>query len=805
MTKATKVLLINPPLWNVYAPHLAVPLLTATLKAHGWPAIGADLGIEIIDWLLSAEGLTAIGERLEERARTVASDERRRVDRAFAVLPSAIEYIDRAKQALRRVEVLHDHDTFIKASRHVRNALWCISAAFDKLDFDLKANNQYYSTRSTREVLEAAEDPDRNIYRWVLERRPPPVLQDPEVGLVGISLSADTQLVAAMTIAKIVREQRPDVRITMGGNFATRMVSRWQERHPFFDLIDNFVLYEGEEALPALCERDLSGRNIDVPGLVESTPSGALRRTDPVPVDLDKPVTPDFTDLPLDRYFAPGPILPLLASRSCMWHCAFCSIPFASNKFRMRSTSSIVRDMEHLAAIHHTRYFMFVDEIMTIRTLRELARDLPEGRFYWYGETRFAPGLNDDLAHKLRRSGCRRLDLGLESFNQRVLDLMQKGTSVSYIPNNLYSLMRGRVPFHLFVIIGFPGETAEEARHTIDFATASVKQAREEFGIEYCTWAASPFVLDMLSPVGENPEAFGVKPITPPADKDLAFSLDYHVQDGLSQTQSDELAVLTDHVPGTAQATLSEVPFHQGGVDIGDAEEYIFLRACEESSLPTKMPARELLIHEGLERATCWLADDVSIWPAAASFLDREGGPCLLLYRAVTDGIEELDLEFVGALPRSGEQIGYAELCGRFITATGMPQQRARALVDQLVRSGFLDTDAKRVRVQPFDQQLIFRQESGVIAVFDNDSRRGKLVSARSGQCVQLNAKAFAAWLVCKDGSSPYSPELLFLISSPERWAEVFATLACEGFIYPERCVPSAVFDNQRKALPQFK
>lgn len=55
-------LLINPPLWNAYAPHLAVPLLAGTLRDQGFAVHSYDASVEVLDWLLSADGLRALAE-----------------------------------------------------------------------------------------------------------------------------------------------------------------------------------------------------------------------------------------------------------------------------------------------------------------------------------------------------------------------------------------------------------------------------------------------------------------------------------------------------------------------------------------------------------------------------------------------------------------------------------------------------------------------------------------------------------------------------------------------------------------------
>ncbi|KNE83097.1 MULTISPECIES: B12-binding domain-containing radical SAM protein [Streptomyces] len=580
-----RVLLINPPIWNVYAPHLAVPLLAAVMRRHGWQVSSLDLSIEQTDWLLSAEGLAALLPRAERRWDVLPDTERRAHLERLAAFPDTIGRIDRARAALTSRDVLTDPSSFTDAATVVRNALGCVSAAFPGLSFDLRGNFSCFSPRRSDSVLEAAVSPDRNVYGWVIERRPIRALDDSDLAVAGISVSADTQLIAALTIARYIKRRRPDVHVVMGGNLTTRMVSRWQQEHPFFRYVDSFVSYEGEDALPALCDRVVGTDHRPVPGLLERDGRGGLLRTPAAMVDISELPRPDFDGLPLDRYFAPGPVLPLQASRSCAWDCAFCSIPFASNKFRLRRPEQVVDDMAALAAENGTDTFMFVDEIMTLTSLRGVSRALIEGghELFWYGETRFGKGLDDKLASALRRSGCRRLDLGLESYNQRVLDLMRKGTKVADIEPSLAALLGNKVPVHLFCMTGFPGETAEEAQRTRDLVAEVLQRSVREYGVPYSTAANGPFVLDVLSPVGQRPDLFGVEVVPPEDGEDLAFDLDYTVTEGL--TQEDATRLTSGAEASGANASPAGAAFHRN-TWIGDAEEWSFLWAVAEAELP---------------------------------------------------------------------------------------------------------------------------------------------------------------------------------------------------------------------------
>lgn len=734
MASRPRTLLVNPPLWNVYAPHLAVPLLTAVLREHGWPVTAFDLSATHLRWMLTSKTVAGLLDRYD-RAGELGLD-LAAVDEARLLLPSVRDGVEAAWATIHDTASLHDHAAFTAATRTIGNALVCHSAAFAGFHCDLRSNRQHHSERSSASVMAAARDSDRNPYRWAFESLLPPRLADPELGMVGVSVSADTQLIPAMTVAALVREHRPDLRIVMGGNYITRIAGRWRDRHPFFDLVDDFVLYEGEDAIVALCENLFEGGTRPVSGRSSLTPDGRLEFAPARDVDLATLPAPDFDDYDLDSYLAPGPVLPVLASRSCAWDCAFCSIPFASNRFRHRDAVAVVAEMQHLARRYGSTSFMFVDEIMTQRTLREVSAELVrrDAGLHWYGETRFTAGLDDALAAQLHESGCRRLDLGLESYNQRVLDLMRKGTKVEHIEPNVDALLRAGVPVHLFCITGFPGETVEEARRTAEFVERTLRRSKDEFALPYSTSVNGPFILDLLSPVGQHPERFGVTVLHPGPHEDLALSVDYLTATGLAGTEAALLAAEADALPDTGRTA----PLHHRGL-VGESEEYAFLRCVLRTGVPPGRATADPAVFAPAPDATLRLADGVT-WRVSAD------GGTVGLYSAGADSILRLPARWVGLV--SDAAAG---------TRADSGDEDALELLCTLWTFGFL-ADARR-HAAPLpdgpDPGLRLRATPGWREIVAPTTGRTRMTSLVTGREVVLNVHAFLLWLDHAEGGQP--------------------------------------------------
>lgn len=69
-------------------------------------------------------------------------------------------------------------------------------------------------------------------------------------------MSGCFQLISAVTLAKLIKEECPSVKhVSLGGNYITRLADDcMKEWHPFFEYIDSIMMYDGEEPLARLLE-----------------------------------------------------------------------------------------------------------------------------------------------------------------------------------------------------------------------------------------------------------------------------------------------------------------------------------------------------------------------------------------------------------------------------------------------------------------------------------------------------------------------------------------------------------------------
>jgi magnesium-protoporphyrin IX monomethyl ester (oxidative) cyclase len=79
--------------------------------------------------------------------------------------------------------------------------------------------------------------------------------------------------------------------------------------------------------------------------------------------------------------------------------------------------------------------------------------------------------LDRDLLKKIKESGCVDLTIAIESGSPRVLKMINKPVDLSHAKKVIQIMRELGIYSKVFFMVGFPGETKEEIKKTIDFAS----------------------------------------------------------------------------------------------------------------------------------------------------------------------------------------------------------------------------------------------------------------------------------------------------------------------------------------------
>ena len=483
------VCLLFPPTTDPRSPHLSIASLAAFLRREGVAVHVRDLDVEGLHWILDPK-------RLSDAASTLATARANVADRE--TVTSLLDWAPRlhtsapaALATLRDPIEFFDPDLHHQARAVIALGLRLVSAANGKVDYAI--DNARYDIRGIdpsklADLLRATADPRYDLfYDFVVDEVFPDLeLHSPDI--VGISILNRQQILPGLALARMVK--RRGWFTVIGGTVFAKFAVELQTRATFFATFCHaLVPYEGETALLELATllcggrgygatvRDLSGLGVArIPNLLWRDHGDAVRVNRTHLEDVSALPTPDFDGLPLQLYLSPAPVLPILTGKGCYFNrCKFCDIPainrISRKAYRIRPAERVAEDVHTLHERFDARHFVITDEALAPRFLDELASALDgcrhQFRFVGYArlERRFTPALFE----RLHGMGVRKLFFGLESGSPAVLEHMDKGIDLETARRTLRDCASAGIAVHVFSIVGFPEETEQQARETLQF------------------------------------------------------------------------------------------------------------------------------------------------------------------------------------------------------------------------------------------------------------------------------------------------------------------------------------------------
>jgi len=263
-------------------------------------------------------------------------------------------------------------------------------------------------------------------------------------------------------LARLIRELYPQAHIAVGGPHATALPADMLEH---CSAIDTVVIGEGEETFACL----LSG--IEKNAVACGLPGTAYRSEGRVLLAPPRPRIDELDRLAPACDCAADHII--ITSRGCPWDCSFCASTCIWGK-KVRSFSpEYVLDMLNILVNDCGQKALAVkDETFTLNRDRvhAVCRGIMKRglSFLWSCDTR-VDSLDEELLLAMRRAGCVRISLGVESAAAPVLAGMGKGI----VPDNVRAAVAAArqlgYQIRLYMIAGAPEETQATLEESIAF------------------------------------------------------------------------------------------------------------------------------------------------------------------------------------------------------------------------------------------------------------------------------------------------------------------------------------------------
>lgn len=294
-------------------------------------------------------------------------------------------------------------------------------------------------------------------------------------GVFGVS-SMSVDFGIAVKAVKIIKDINKESIVILGGVHATVAlddVERILE-------IDYIIGGEGEEAFSDLLER--LENNARPPRIIKGT-------------------TPDINTLPFpDREifdFRNGemktpwllhlqtPFVSIITSRGCPFKCTFCQPAERAvfgGKARIRKVDNVINELKFLRDKYSFKSLLIHDDLFTFNRswvtefCKKYRKNGFEQMFTCQARADFITN-NEDVVKEMRESGLSCFMIGFESGSQRILDFIQKGTTIEQNRRAVEICHKYGIKIFANYMFGLPTETPEEVFATIDF----IKWARPEY------------------------------------------------------------------------------------------------------------------------------------------------------------------------------------------------------------------------------------------------------------------------------------------------------------------------------------
>lgn len=281
-------------------------------------------------------------------------------------------------------------------------------------------------------------------------------------------------------VAKLVRENSPESKIIVGGHHATAFPT-YMFAQAYAAAV---VLGEGELTTLELIRAMLDDKSLDTVKGIAYLEDGKVLLTEPRKfiTDLNSIPYPSYSDFNLDDYLGipefKGRAASIMTSRGCPHRCVFCSASsFWKRKWRARSPENVIGEIEWLYHEYKVRNFSFFDDNFTVNKERAMAicRGIIDKKvdINWVASSHVTH-IDEELLRWMRKSGCYRIDFGIETGNPTVLTNIRKNQTVVQIEHAFRLVHEVGIKPRAYLIVGCPGETKE----TIDETLALMKKIR---------------------------------------------------------------------------------------------------------------------------------------------------------------------------------------------------------------------------------------------------------------------------------------------------------------------------------------
>lgn len=574
-------LLLHPPFADPTQPYLSLPTLKGWLRARGMDATVLDLNVEAAHWLFEPAQVKAVGRLVGQRfshlnrERRLGFDEQREylaldrarlaVERVLAADPSPVD-------VFRTREHFYDAARYAVARRTADDYMEAVSAAHWPYRFGFNHASHSVAPWSF-DMLEAYWTERRSPLHGYYERAfpsyedfdwesdaPPPRFDPADVEFVGVSVVFPSQIPEALYLCRFLRARMPSAFLALGGPAIHQVTihADTARQQRLLQWVDAIGLFEGEATLAALFPRlgawraagDAAARFDvlkDVPNLLAADGGGAPQLGPRFTLDLREAELPDYSDLDLDRYWAPSRTLLYAPTRGCYWgQCSFCYYGLtetATASYREVPPDRAASDLATLSRRYGVKNVYLSCDVLSPRYAVRFAAALLEKnvKLRWSSDLKIETYFTPERCELLFRSGLRSAAFGIESGSDRILELMRKGVTRETLTTVNRAFHDAGIATEWMTFTDHPDESLAEALATLDWIEAEADHVD--------LFIVGKFGLEAGSHIAQEPLRYGVRSVYYAEGDDLRLYAQFtHKSGRRSRAAEDELERELDRI-----------------------------------------------------------------------------------------------------------------------------------------------------------------------------------------------------------------------------------------------------------------
>lgn len=540
MKKNTKKFIFaTVPIGTPYFPEMSIPSLVSQLRFNGYDVDVMDLNIDFLREIYTKEYILDSIETVKKQYDEIQSSENKVVQAyKYEILNDFFEnhseLVEKVPNSIEKAVQIIDNENlfynpkllqFAHKMIHYANKIACLPYA--PFDF-FETFETYYD-----DLCKIIFDEKQNIFIKYFESKIEKI-KNINPDYVGISITYRQQVIAGLTFAYLLKKYT-NAHINIGGAYISRLTEYIPCYKDFFEkFVDTISFGDGENSIIELAKYiDEKIEISEVPQIIyKDAVTGRIITNDFfAKVSLSKIQMPDYSDYDLKKYFIPEKVLPLQVQRGCYWNtCAFCSFSH-SKMISLKKMSSVVEELKYNLKTYGVSTYMLVDEAITPKILGNFADEIIKNKLNlrFFVHVKLEKDFDYKLLKKLYDAGFRNMWWGLESANERVQKLMNKGISIDNVPSILKNSEEIGILNSLYLMCGFPTATYEEDMETYNFL--------KKHGNQIHYFLISRFVPSRYSNIYDNQDKYKIEIRKDDCSSRISLEYEYDRLEGATHEQ----------------------------------------------------------------------------------------------------------------------------------------------------------------------------------------------------------------------------------------------------------------------------